>query len=209
MKKILTLILALCMIVMSFSACGGETKETESESLNAGTEGGTENATEQENETETEAVVNDFVEMEFAGWSEDYMSAIYYISENVYDSFMYTGDVYELDGYEWNCVDATTIYLTLNWYDGSMYVYGSQWEQFFRDRGHEFGYEDAAPRFCTAVYDIDGDGNDDYLATMPYATMFGDPVYGSWVNGEVELSWDTVDGSYIDPVIFTMMVVVE
>jgi len=54
MKKILALILVLCMMVSIFAACGSETKETEGESVNSGTEKETEKATETETEKQTE-----------------------------------------------------------------------------------------------------------------------------------------------------------
>jgi len=55
MKKLLALLLVLCMMVSVFAACGGETKETEGESVNAGTEGETEKQTEKQTEKETES----------------------------------------------------------------------------------------------------------------------------------------------------------
>ncbi|MBE6632093.1 MAG: hypothetical protein E7623_05265 [Ruminococcaceae bacterium] len=53
MKKVLSFILVLCMMVSLLAACGGETKETEANTV-AGTEGETEKQTEKETEDETE-----------------------------------------------------------------------------------------------------------------------------------------------------------
>jgi len=164
------------------------------------------------NKPEDKPAENNGELMSFAEWTDDGMSAIYYISEEMYNSFVYTDETYEFDGRAWKCVDTYTLTLTLNWSSGESYNFGKQWGgdgKFFADHGDKFGYEDPDARFCTAVYDINGDGTDEYLASFPYSVMLGDSTIGGWMNGETVLTWQTVNGSESDPVTYEMMVINE
>jgi len=250
MKKILALLLVLCMMVSVFAACGGETKETEANTV-AGTEGETEKQTEKETETEkqTEAATEKQTEadtekqteadtekqteadtekqteadteqtvgaaeegnMEFAAWSEDTYSPIFVTTKAMYDSLVYTEETVEKDGTTWKVVDPATLYIELEGAPGTLYNFGGQWTQFFSDTISNLGITDegAGIGFYTTIYDVDGDGNDEYCAMFNYGALFGDTTYGGWQNWNNTITWDTADGSDCTPITFLMVVIAE